>query len=75
MEKTTFINELGNKILIKVSEINSEGEMAGKFIEFDGVSILIRGPKSESENIITWMEATKLYDILGKFIKTNGYVK
>lgn len=50
-----FINELGNKIYIKVSK------------EKDKVIIIIKGPKSTSENIITYKEAKQLKSIMRLF--------
>ena len=36
-------------------------------INFDGISISIIGPRSVSENIITYKKATELYLALQKF--------
>jgi hypothetical protein len=70
MEKKSFVNELGNKILIKITETNDIGvTKQGRSVSFDAVKILIRGPTSDSENTVTWMEAIELYKALGKFIK------
>jgi hypothetical protein len=70
MIKSAFINEIGNKITIKIKEQKSVGSnrKTGKEIKFNGVSILIRGPTSESENVITKEEAKQLMDCLKQFL-------
>ncbi|HLA22963.1 MAG TPA: hypothetical protein VJZ93_00300 [Candidatus Nanoarchaeia archaeon] len=53
--KSEFKNELGNKIIIKVKK------------KKDKVNLIIEGPKSVSENIITEMEAKEVIKTLKKF--------
>lgn len=57
-----FKNELGNHITLAVYDLPTDG--------VDGVMIFIRGPKSDTENHITKMEAERLYQqlhhVLGK---------
>lgn len=62
MNKTiTFINELGNEIIISVSSKEIEG--------VEGVLLSIEGPTSISENHITKKEAENLYQCLGGILK------
>ena len=63
----TFKNELGNEINVKIKEVSDKN----KDKKFDAVSILIEGPKSESENIITYMEASELQTSLQSFLDRN----
>ena len=73
MEKETFINELGNKILVRVKESNTKGVTCdGNCVKLDAVEILIRGPRSESSNTITWQEAHEIYKVLRRFLKKYG---
>jgi len=51
-----FINEIGNTISIEVAGINGR------------VCIVIRGPSSISENIVTRQEAEKLRHLLNGFL-------
>ena len=60
----TFENELGNEINVKIKEVSDKN----KDMKFDAVSVLIQGPKSESENIITYMEARELQTSLQSFL-------
>jgi hypothetical protein len=67
---SNFINEIGNKIKIKIKKqkdlgVNFETKEIKKFI---GVSISIIGPTSITENVITYKEAKELYATLGKFL-------
>ena len=64
-----FTNEIGNHILIKIKNTTDEGinHKTKQKIQFDGVKILIRGHTSETENILTKMEAYELYRCLKKF--------
>ena len=65
-----FINELGNKIKIKIKSQKTNGiNKDKKKIEFTGINISIIGPTSISENIITRREAEKLYSELKSFLK------
>lgn len=58
-----FENELDNEISISIEskDIN----------DIDGVIISIIGPKSETTNHITKLEAKKLYQLLGEFLSDN----
>ena len=69
MITTAFINELDNKIKIKIKNQKDTGvnSKTKQKIKFDGISISIIGPTSVSENIITYKEATELYLALQKF--------
>jgi hypothetical protein len=62
MRPETFVNELGNTIMVEVTEKEIEG--------VDGVLIHIEGPTSETDNHVTRMEAEKIFDhlkaVLGK---------
>lgn len=71
MKKTKFTNEIGNKITIKVKNKKDIGTnyKTKKKIKFNGTSIKISGPISESQWVITKMEAIELYKVLGIFIK------
>ena len=55
---TNFINEIGNPIKIKIKNIKDTATnyKTEKFT-YKGVSILIQGPNSESENVVTRQEA------------------
>ena len=67
---SNFINEIGNKIKIKIKKQKDTG-LNFKTKEknnFTGVSISIIGPTTISENIITYKEAEELYLTLGKFL-------
>jgi len=68
---SNFINEIGNKIIIKIQKntnfvINYKTK---EKIKFDGISIYIIGPTSESGNVITLEEAIKLHKCLGEYLK------
>ena len=71
---TTFTNELGNKIKIKIKNKKDTGVnyKTQQKIKFDSVSISISGPTSVSENVITYKEASELYLALQKFFDTNN---
>jgi hypothetical protein len=71
---TTFINELENKIKIKIKNKKDTGVnyKTQQKIKFDSVSISISGPTSVSENVITYKEASELYLALQKFFDTNN---
>lgn len=70
----TFTNELGNKIKIKIKKQKDTGVnyKTQQKIKFDGISISIIGPASESENVITYKEAKELYSSLQKFLYTKN---
>jgi hypothetical protein len=63
MEKE-FINELGNKIKVKVSEKEIDG--------VGGILIYISGPNSETENHVTKMEAEIILEGLIKILKKES---
>jgi hypothetical protein len=68
-----FVNEIGNKIKIKIKkqkEIGVNSKTKEK-VNFNGISISIIGPTSETENIITRKEAEELCETLQKFLKEN----
>jgi hypothetical protein len=67
---SNFINEIGNKIKIKIKNQKDNGinYKTKEKIKFTGVSISIIGPSSISENIITYKEAEELYLNLKKFL-------
>jgi len=67
---SNFINELGNKIKIKIKNQKDSGVSYNtkEKILFNGVNISIIGPTSLSENIITYIEAEELYFTLKKFL-------
>lgn len=56
-----FTNELGNEILVHVSEKETHGA--------PGVSIFIEGPTSDTENHVTLLEAEAIYKCLGLLIE------
>lgn len=70
MISSTFINEIGNKIRIKIKKQKETKANAttNELIQFVGVSITIIGPTSETENIITRQEAEELYKCLGDYL-------
>ena len=66
-----FINELNNKIKIK---IKNQKDFGGNYktqqkIKFDGISISIIGPTSVSDNVITLEEAIQLHKCLDEYLK------
>lgn len=67
---SNFINEIGNHIKIKIKNKKDTGinYKSKEKITFSGVSILIQGPTSESENIVTKREAEEMYYALKKFL-------
>lgn len=70
MKLVKFANELGNPITIKIKNKNESGKnyKTDKKIKFKGVSVMIEGPTSTAEWVITKMEAIKLYETLGEFL-------
>ena len=70
MIQSNFINEIGNKIKIKIKNKKDSGVnyKTKEKIFFDGVSITITGPTSLTENVITYMEAEELFFTLKKFL-------
>ena len=67
---SNFINEIGNKIKIKIKNQKDTGINYKKTekIIFNGVSMSIIGPTSMSENVVTYKEAEELYFALKKFL-------
>jgi hypothetical protein len=67
---SNFINENNNPIKIKIKnkkDTATNYKTKEKFTH-TGVSILIQGPNSESENIVTKQEAEELYKCLKQFL-------
>ncbi len=73
MIKREFKNEVGNLITVKIKNKPGIGEnhKTGERVKFSGVSVVMIGPRSMSENNITDVEAVELYRALGKFIRQN----
>jgi len=65
---SNFINENGNPIKIKNKKDTAKNYKTKEKFTYTGVSILIQGPNSESENIVTRQEAEELYECLRKFL-------
>jgi hypothetical protein len=67
---SNFINEIGNKIKIKVQKNTDYGinYKTNDKIKFNGVKITMIGPTSEMTNEITKEEAIQLYKCLGKYL-------
>uniref|UniRef100_A0A6C0BBU1 Uncharacterized protein n=1 Tax=viral metagenome TaxID=1070528 RepID=A0A6C0BBU1_9ZZZZ len=66
-----FINEIGNKIKIKIQK-NTDFVINYKTkekIKFNGVKISIIGPTSDTTNEITLEEAIQLHKCLGEYLK------
>jgi len=57
--KSNFVNELGNKISINIRQVK------------DNIILVMKGPKSISENIITKKEAKELFKSLKTFFNSN----
>lgn len=75
--KNTFINEIGNKITVKVKKAKDTGtnyKTKDKY-KFDAVNLELIGPTSISGNVITYLEAREMYKALGKFLKENKMKK
>ena len=70
---SNFINEIGNKIKIKIQKkytdygINYKTKEKIKYN--DGVKITMIGPTSEMANEITLEEAIQLHKCLGEYLK------
>jgi len=56
-----FVNELGNSIVVQVSDEMRHG--------VKGVRIYIEGPDSDTENFVTRQEAVELLEGLSKIMK------
>jgi hypothetical protein len=65
-----FINEIGNKIKIRIKNQKDTGTnyKTKEKIIFNGVSISMIGPTSISENVFTYSEVEELYFTLKKFL-------
>lgn len=75
--KNTFINEIGNKITVKVKRAKDTGtnhKTKDKY-KFDAINLELIGPTSMSGNVITYLEAREMYKALGKFLKENKMKK
>ena len=73
MYKFNFINEINNKIIVKIKNKKNTGtnyKTKDKY-KFDAISIQLIGPTSISDNTITYIEAVELYKGLGIFLKKN----
>jgi hypothetical protein len=70
MKIVDFVNEIGNRIKIKVQAWNDSGvnHKTKQKIKFKGVKISMVDPTSISENEITLEEARRLYITLGEFL-------
>lgn len=71
MYKKVFINEIGNKITVKVKKHNGVGVNYKTKIpkKYKGVSLILIGPTSMSENQITLEEAREMHKALGAFLR------
>lgn len=67
---SNFINEIGNRIKIKIKNQKTTGinYKTKEKINFNGVDISIIGPASTCENVVTHKEAEELYFTLKKFL-------
>jgi hypothetical protein len=76
MEKETFFNEIDNKIIVKIKKLNGIGTnfKTKENLKYNGLCINLIGPTSEFTNEITIIEAVKIYNNLGKFLKKNKYI-
>jgi len=69
---SNFINEIGNKIKIKVQkhiDVGTNNNSKEK-VKFTGVKITMQGPTSEMTNEITLREAIELHKCLGEYLNT-----
>lgn len=62
-ESETFINELGNTIIVDVTNLPIDG--------VEGINIHIEGPTSETDNHVTRMEAEKILSHLADALETD----
>jgi len=67
---SNFINEIGNKIKIKIKNQKDVGVnyKTKEKTKFTGVSIAMFGPTSVAENVVTHKEAEELYFALKTFL-------
>ena len=68
---SNFINEIENKIKIKIQKNTDFGVnyKTKEKIKFNGVKITMIGPTSEMTNEITLKEAIQLHKCLGEYLK------
>ncbi len=71
MPVSTFINELDNKIKVKVTSGYDQSISKEEKKLYKGVLISISGPTSLSENYITLKEAEIIHEMLEEYLKTN----
>ena len=73
MERKKFINEIGNKIVVRIKKKNGRGtnHKTKETKKYQGVSIALIGPTSMSENEITNMEAVMIYKCLKQYLEKN----
>ena len=73
MKTIKFINEVGNKIQVKIKDYNGVGENSKtkENIKFKGCEIQLIGPKSMSTNEITMQEAKMIYKMLGEYLDSK----
>ena len=66
-----FINEIGNKIKIKIQKNTDFGinYKTKEKIKYNGVKISIIGQASDTTNEITLEEAIQLHKCLGEYLK------
>ncbi len=66
-----FVNELGNSIQIIIKNENTSATKysTGESMNYNGIDIIMSGPTSTSENVITYMEAEILFQSLKAFLK------
>lgn len=71
MISKTFINEIGNKIRIKIKKYKGTGTNYKNKTKhnYNGIEITMTGPTSEMTNEITLQEAIELHQMLGLYIK------
>ena len=63
-----FVNELGNKITLKIKKQKDTGySPSGVKHRFDAVNIKLSGPESEAEWVITYREAAEIHKGLTQF--------
>ena len=69
MHKATFVNELGNRISLRVKNVKDIGvTKTGESCMFDAVQLSLIGPTSQSTWTITYHEAVEIQRGLTKFL-------
>lgn len=66
----TFVNEIGNNIIVEVHSCDSITEFGTKF---QSITITMIGPTSEVQNTITMEEAIHLSDLLNQILDKKTY--